>query len=167
MKKMILLASATLTLLVVAGRVDSVHACPYPDPADPRNAACAPATTVASPTTSTQSTTSTTSTTVLPASTTSVVAPSSTSSTISSVSPVSTVVIPEGDVPPRLRPCPNPQYPGSGGVITSCHGLPATGVSPWVAGALFGATFGLLIGVALLTLARAFSERGRRPVDDV
>ena len=167
MKKMLLILSTAFTLLAVAGRVDSVHACPYPDPADPRNAACAPATTVASPTTSTQSTTSTTSTTVLPASTTSVVAPSSTSSTVSAVAPASTVVIPEGDVPPRLRPCPNPQYPGSGGVITSCHALPATGVSSWTAGALFGATFGLLIGVALLTLARAFSERGRRHVDDV
>lgn len=166
MKKMLLIVPVIVTLLAVAGRVDSVHACPYPDPADPRNAACAPATTVASPTTSTQSTTSTTSTTVLPAPTTSVVAPSSTSSTISSVSPVSTFVIPEGDVPPRLSPCPNPQYPGSGGVITSCHGLPATG-SPFVAGLLVGAGLGISIGTLLLTWSRSMAERNRRRRDGV
>lgn len=158
MRKMLLIVPAIITPLVVVGRVDSVHACPYPDSADPRNAACAPATTVASPTTST---------TVLPAPTTVAAAPSSTSSTIPSVSPVSTLVIPEGDVLPRLSPCPNPQYPGSGQVITSCRSLPATGVGEMWLMFVLGAVAGMSVGLVLLTLSRAMSERGRRRVDDV
>lgn len=67
---------------------------------------------------------------------------------------------------PRLSPCPNPQYPGSGGVITSCHGLPATG-SPFVAGLLVGAGLGISIGTLLLTWSRSMAERNRRRRDGV
>lgn len=110
------------TLLVGPFGSQAVHACPYPDPTDPRNAECAPATTVAS---------SSTSTTVAPApvsvvSTTST-APSSTSSTTTAATSTTMTVIPEGDVPGRSVSCSPEQYPDRASTITCPPILPATG----------------------------------------
>lgn len=110
------------TLLVGPFGSQAVHACPYPDPTDPRNAECAPATTVAP---------SSTSTTVAPApvsvvSTTST-APSSTSSTTTAATLTTSTVVPGGDVPGRSVSCSTAQYPDRASTITCPPILPATG----------------------------------------
>lgn len=138
------------TLLVGPLGSQAVHACPYPDPTDPRNAQCAPVTTVAP---------SATSTTVVPApvsvvSTTST-APSSTSSTTTTAATSTTMtVVPEGDVPGRSVSCSPEQYPYPVTPITCTPILPATG--GW---RLFGVVFGIgtlaiFVGGLLLSFVR-------------
>ncbi len=137
------------TLLVGPFGSQAVHACPYPDPTDPRNAECAPATTVAS---------SSTSTTVAPApasvvSTTST-APSSTSSTTTAATSTTMTVIPEGDVPGRSVPCSPEQYPGSGSSIACSPILPATGGWRMFGVVLGVGTLAVFVGGLLLSFVR-------------
>lgn len=95
MKKLLVGLALIFTLSAVIGWGNVVRACPYDDPADPRNAECAPATTgvvnVSTP--------------VAPTST----LPVAPASTDPESSP-SGITIVEGDVPGRSRLCPEGQY---------------------------------------------------------
>lgn len=94
MKKLLVALGLIFTLSAIVGWGNVVGACPYDDPADPRNAACAPATEVVNVSTSVEPTSTVT---VAPSSTTPVSPPTS--------------LVPEGDVPGRSRVCPEGQFP--------------------------------------------------------
>jgi LPXTG-motif cell wall-anchored protein len=89
--KILILALAAFGAFIIALSLTSgpVHACPYPDPTDPANAACAPTTT--SPETTTTAATTT--------------APATSTPSVGSVVVV-TSLVPEGDVPGRSRCAP-------------------------------------------------------------